>query len=611
MVAIEYTPISLLFIVSTVVQSILLAYILTSPQKTVSDHTTRTLAYLLVGGIIWTGAYGVHLILVEPSAKLLWVNLSQLGPSIVAPALLLHISTYASRYSLFTRPRRALLLIEPIISTGLILTDPFHDLFRTDTELLTLGATSVIHRSAGPWWYLRTGYLYVLIIVAFVWLLVAFRNAEGPIRRQLGAGLIAVSVPIVANGLFDLQYLFEIVAIQPAATVEFTGVAFGISATILTYSVYRYQYLDLVPVGRHLTIDRLPDPYIITDQRFQIVDYNEAVTQIVEGRQDLTNRPLFEILPELESVLTDEDFDGQDPVLEQLGDLWFEILVIPLQNAAFARSTLQGVPTSDEAIPETFRGDEDRVRGYSIFLRDVTDRVTRERVLETWNEQLELLNQIVRHDIRNDANFIVSVVQRLQRMSANADRENPDGSTESPYLGQIAERGNQIVALTKRLRDLTETVSELGEERKPIALDEVLEREVVNASTAFENAHIRYTEEIPSVKVNANEMLSSVFHNLFTNAIKHNDKPKPRVTVSTSVEDETVTIRIVDNGPGLSAERMESINRGGKPEVPGGETEFGLYIVETLVYEYGGELTVRDNEPEGTVFHVTLERVEN
>mgnify|MGYP002763471269 CR=1 FL=1 len=35
-------------------------------------------------------------------------------------------------------------------------------------------------------------------------------------------------------------------------------------------------------------------------------------------------------------------------------------------------------------------------------------------------------------------------------------------------------------------------------------------------------------------------------------------------------------------------------------------TGIGLYLVDTLVKRYGGEVRVEDNEPEGTVFSVEL-----
>lgn len=610
MVDIVYSPIALLFIVSTVVQSMLLAYIVTSRRTSWVDHTTRTLAYLLVGGIIWSGAYGVHVMIVEPSVKLPWFNLSLLGPSILVPALLMHISTYTGQYTYFTRRTRALLWIEPAISTALVLTDPYHHLFRSGSELATLGATTVIHRSTGPWWYLRTTYLYVLVFLVFIWLIVSYRNAEGLIRRQLGAGLFALSVPLGLNVLFDVQFLFDIVVIQQVADVEFTGVAFGASALVLTYSVYRYRYLDLVPVGRHVAIDRLPDPYVITDDRFRIVDYNTAVAQIVAGQDAIVDRIVFDILPELESFLTDDDIGEQAAVLKQINDSWYEVFVVPLHYSDFLHSNPRDDHSSEIGTTDEFPSDGERVQGYSIFLRDVTDRISREQVLETWNEQLELLNQIVRHDIRNDANYIVELVRRLQRTAPNSEHGSRDPSAGPRYLKQIEERGNQIVGLTENLRELTETFSELGEERKPIPIDEVLEREVVNATMTAENSPVQLVGELPSVHVYANEMLSSVFRNLFANAIQHTDKPQPEVRVSTSVDDETVTVRIADNGPGLSEERKSSINRSGRPEPSESQPGLGLYIVETLVTEYDGELTVRDNEPEGTVFQVTLERVE-
>jgi signal transduction histidine kinase len=99
--------------------------------------------------------------------------------------------------------------------------------------------------------------------------------------------------------------------------------------------------------------------------------------------------------------------------------------------------------------------------------------------------------------------------------------------------------------------------------------------------------------ELPDVPVFANEMLSSVFANLLTNAIQHNDASDPAVAVSATATDDEVVVRVADNGPGIPDDRKaEVFERATTLDDDG--SGLGLYLVGTLVDQYGGEVWVED-----------------
>jgi signal transduction histidine kinase len=101
-------------------------------------------------------------------------------------------------------------------------------------------------------------------------------------------------------------------------------------------------------------------------------------------------------------------------------------------------------------------------------------------------------------------------------------------------------------------------------------------------------------------------MLGSVFKNLLTNAIVHNDGPVTEVTVSVTVADGAVAVRVADNGPGIPDDRKDTIFEDGEKGLDSEGTGLGLYLVQTLVDRYGGDVRVEDNEPTGAVFVVEL-----
>ncbi|WP_143420945.1 sensor histidine kinase [Halorubrum halodurans] len=103
-------------------------------------------------------------------------------------------------------------------------------------------------------------------------------------------------------------------------------------------------------------------------------------------------------------------------------------------------------------------------------------------------------------------------------------------------------------------------------------------------------------------------MLSSVFRNLLENAVQHNDEETPEITVRCVDGEETVRVRIADNGPGVPDEQKAEIFGKGESGLGSSGSGIGLYLVNTLTDQFGGDVWVEDNDPKGAVFVVELRK---
>ncbi|MFC6862621.1 PAS domain S-box protein [Halomicroarcula sp. GCM10025817] len=229
---------------------------------------------------------------------------------------------------------------------------------------------------------------------------------------------------------------------------------------------------------------------------------------------------------------------------------------------------------------------------------DITERKKQERKLRQANEELEMLNHVVRHDIRNDMAVILGWAELLEEHVDDAG---------SDHLEKILTSGEHIVELTEIARDYVETVtSEETVEIRPTPLRSVLDTELTLRQESYPDADINTVGLIPDVEVQANEMLSSVFRNLLNNAVQHNDKDRPVVEVMAEEDADNVEIRIRDNGPGVPESRQETIFGKGEQSLESSGTGIGLYLVQMIVEQYGGDVAVRNNDPEGAVFTLRL-----
>lgn len=231
-------------------------------------------------------------------------------------------------------------------------------------------------------------------------------------------------------------------------------------------------------------------------------------------------------------------------------------------------------------------------------MRYAIERKKNERELAKRTEQLAILNQILEHDIRNDMNVVRGMAQLLQEDIEDDDHEE--------YLDRMLENTGHVVELTETVSTLLETITgEEDPELEPVDAGRVLESEIRKVRTSYDATFV-VDDEIPQMRVRANNMLSSVFSNLLNNAVQHNDADDPRVEIGVENDDDAVTVRIADNGSGIPSDRRETIFGRGEQGIDSTGTGIGLYLVDTLVSQYGGDVRVEDGDPKDAAFVVEL-----
>lgn len=236
------------------------------------------------------------------------------------------------------------------------------------------------------------------------------------------------------------------------------------------------------------------------------------------------------------------------------------------------------------------------------FVRDITKRKEMERRLQHQRDNLDVLNQMVRHDIRNDLQLVISYLDILEHHIEADGRE---------YLDIILESAQNAVELTESARELSETMLQEEADLSPIPLERTLQRQIDEIRSSYHGAVITVDGPIPQIDVLTNGLLESVFRNLLKNAVQHNDKDVPKITISVTEKQEYVIIGFQDNGPGIPEEQNDEIFGRGETGLESDGTGIGLYLARTLVEQYGGDIWVENQEPEGAKFFVKLRKYRN
>ena len=230
------------------------------------------------------------------------------------------------------------------------------------------------------------------------------------------------------------------------------------------------------------------------------------------------------------------------------------------------------------------------LEGYITTSREISERVRSTERLEEQRDGLRLLNEVVRHDIRNDLQVVTAYAELL------ADRVDEEGRG---YVETLRERADHAVDLTRTARDMADVMLSAGSQRQPVNVRATLERELDEVRSTYPGALVTVDGAVPSVAVLADDMLDSVVRNLLKNAIQHNDADVPEVTVSVEAGEESVVVRVADNGPGVPDDRKEEVFGKGEKRLESEGAGLGLYLVRTLADSYGGDVWVEDREPDG------------
>lgn len=237
--------------------------------------------------------------------------------------------------------------------------------------------------------------------------------------------------------------------------------------------------------------------------------------------------------------------------------------------------------------------------GAMALVQDVTERVERRRRVEHEHERLEFLVRLLRHNLLNSLNVVDA---RLNYIEGKV----PDDAR--PHLETAQHRTDEMIDVVDTIRALTNTaVDGDTSQLEPVPLHVVVRDRVESTRRTYPEAEIELASS-PDVHVLSDDLLSEAIENLLLNAVQHNDKETPVVTVDTAVDDETVTVSIADNGPGISEDLKGRLVAADTRCMSDPSIGFGLQIVREIIDTYDGDIAIDDNDPEGTVFRLTLPR---
>ena len=228
---------------------------------------------LMFAAAAWAVLYALDLLTASLPIRISFHNLRFLVLPFFSILELWLVITYVKRTEWLRRDWAFLALIIPVTAAILGLISPYHDLFRYNFSINTSGPIPILQYSESAFYAFYTVYSLILLVLA-VLILVMESRKQGILRgMQTLLLLLALSIPTVINYAFSA-------GITPVAGVNLTPALFWVPAMLYTVALFRYRFLDIVPIARSRLIDTMDSPVLVLDTGGRIVDMNPAACSL-------------------------------------------------------------------------------------------------------------------------------------------------------------------------------------------------------------------------------------------------------------------------------------------------------------------------------------------
>lgn len=336
----------------------------------------RAFATLMLAVCIWSFTYALELAAIDMEWVTFWARMEYIGILVIPVSWLIFALQFSNHSHYLTHRNLALFAIEPAVVLALLWTNDSHRLIWERIELVAIGSATITDYTYGPGFWFNAAYTYLWILIGSILLIQTAYRSSNLYRGQVLTLLVGVAVPWIAN----LIYLADI---SPFPYLDLTPFALTITGIAVSWGLFRYRFLDILPVARDTLVANMSDGLIVLDLNHRIADINPAAIRILDQQPAAIHGKSFEsVFPGGAELLPRLQGESESRIEISLGEhghiRFFDVRAVELKDR------------------------DGRLTGQMIVLRDVTDRVEAEKAAQLRAQRLALLNDITRVSLEND-----------------------------------------------------------------------------------------------------------------------------------------------------------------------------------------------------------------
>ncbi|MDR7132275.1 signal transduction histidine kinase [Algoriphagus sp. 4150] len=552
------------------------------------EDATRWVAITMLCAAIWGFFYGLELSVANREAMLFFIRLEYLGISFLAAFWLFFSLKYTSYKSKNIGLLVVLILLIPVLTYLLVLTNEIHHLHYKSFEVITAASFPTAKIEVGPWYYVNLIYIYFAFSLGSLIIWKRFRFSDQLFKTQTRLLLLGGLFPLVFN------FLYQTHIFRPFDVIDLTPFAFLFTYLILGFAILKYQLFSLKPIARTKIMEAITKGVLVLDSNTKIVDYNPAFNS-------------YSFTPKKIKVATKAEviFKESEEILE---------LIARKQATSIESKIVSGMQEKIyliEAIPLLDR--KSITNGLVLLFEDVTEQKSINETLKNQAIELQQLNDlkdkyfsIISHDLKGPI-FGIKELIHLTNCGVVSREEFMN------MLPEVSKNMEQVALLLENLLAWSSSQLKGGEvvNYQEFDIHKILsqQKEILERIATEKKIGISIDAQAKFTAKGDKNMIELVVRNLINNAIKFSDIGG-KIRISTYDELAFLTICIEDFGKGISVENLSKIRNGVSFTTTGQNNEsgtgLGLLLVKEYILKNNGQLEVHSEEGKGTKFCMKL-----
>lgn len=542
------------------------------------------LTALMASVALWLGAHVLEIESTTFAWKVRWADVQWLSATVIPTLFLVFALEYTGRDRWLTRRRLGLLAVEPLVMIGLLtINDRTHALWGVPREATVAldvpwGQPATVATAVpNVGLFVHLGYATLCLAATVVVVLELVARSNRLHRWQGVVVLIAITVP----------WATAVIATSSLEIIGTTPMGLTVTGLAITFGLYRYRLLEIVPIARSEVVANLEDAVLVVDADRLIVDSNPSAQALfARNRTGIVGKPIDAVLPVDVDALIDASIedDGGASVSDRTDGHTDQFALDDGDDQRYYDLSVSPIDGRGHPI------------GWTVIVHDVTDRVRRGQELERKNRKLDEFASVVSHDLRNPLSVAKGYLELLEE-----EYDPAHVRTIAESHDRMEQLIDDVLALTRQGR----AALEIG----PVSLADVATEAWSTVETRGSTLSIADEGTIDADRT----QLRQLFENLFRNSMDHGAASRsPGGTDETSRDETDLSVTVgtlengfyvADSGAGIEGDPDRIFESGYTTSDRG--TGLGLSIVAAVCERHGWSVTATEDADGGARFEIT------